>query len=120
MNDKSVTPKKAPRRKPTPKERLKALLNEEQKLITTIEKSGARLKEVRKEIKTAQTEAVGLEFFSINPDEFVKISDSLEQIKIPPGEILKLLSKGNIEKLQEIYYAMKSAGVVSDDDRKDA
>jgi hypothetical protein len=32
---------------------------------------------------------------------------------------LKLLSKGNIEKLQEIYYAMESAGVVNGDNQKD-
>ena len=131
MQNTDATTKKNARRTPTAKERLKSLLDKERKAVSSVEaarkaleKSKKNLSEIQREISKVQIEAVGLEFLSINPDEFVEISDSLERLKIPPGRILKLLAEGNFTKMQEIYLAMKSVGITKDvfegDDNNDA
>lgn len=106
----NTTKPKTKRRSPTPKERLKSLLAKEQRLVSVIAESNVKLKEVRKEIEAAKREAVGLDFLAINTDEFMLILDNLEQMNMPPSEILKLFADGNINKLQEIYLGTKGGG----------
>jgi len=45
---------------------------------------------------------------NISPDEFFEISEKLQSKKIPAGEILRLISDSDFQKLQEIFAEQKT------------
>jgi len=106
------------RKRQTPKERLKILMERHARADEAVRQSLASL-EKRKtardnlatEIAAVQMEIAGLDFLNIKPDEFVLMHDNLERQQISTSEILKLLANGDFEKLQEIYSALKDADI---------
>jgi len=89
------------------KKKLQTLLNKEEKYLQIIKDAKARLAVVQKEIEAEKIKVISLSFLDISPDEFLEITENLQAKKIPAGEILRLISDGDFQKLQEIFAVQK-------------
>jgi len=97
------------RKRVTPKEQLKKLLDKERQYTAEIESIKIRLIDLREKIEVAKKDALVEDFANMPPDVFLRVSEILESQNVPLYEILKLFASGKFEDMATLHASLQDA-----------